>query len=131
MPLWRSESAKGRPARSERPRVIQNAVVCISFSGSSSLPSPTFSFVKNLIFLKPMTCERTRTSPWAREADGAEAAEGSEEARSRGPDGKGAFGREEGASRPRWDSHFEPERDSLSGATLARFGDECQDAENG
>ena len=46
--------------------MIQKAVVCISFSGNSSFPSPTFSFVKNLIFLNPTTCDRTSTSPCAR-----------------------------------------------------------------
>src|SRR6266699_2623450 len=54
-------------SRSGRSSVIQYDVVCISFSGSSSLPSPIFSLVKNLIFLKPTTWERTRTSPWEKE----------------------------------------------------------------
>ena len=68
MPLWRSLTENGKDATSGRSSVSQNAVVCISFSGNSSFPSPTFSFVKNLIFLKPITCERTSTSPWDRAA---------------------------------------------------------------
>ena len=57
---------EGSAVSSGRSSVIQKAVVCISFSGSSSFPSPIFSLVKNLIFLKPITCERTSTSPCAR-----------------------------------------------------------------
>src|SRR6266478_4364603 len=64
MPLWRSLIVKESDSRSGRSRVIQYEVVCISFSGSSSLPSPIFSWLKNFIFLKPTTWERTRTSPW-------------------------------------------------------------------
>src|SRR5882762_3265730 len=67
MPDCRSLTEKGSDSSSERSSVIQYEVVCISFSGSSSLPSPIFSLVKNLIFLKPTTWERTRTSPWEKE----------------------------------------------------------------
>ena len=38
MPLWRSRTEKGNDSTSGRSSVSQNAVVCISFSGSSSLP---------------------------------------------------------------------------------------------
>ncbi len=38
--------------------------MCISCSGSSSLPAPTFSKVWNLSFLKPTTWVRMSTSPW-------------------------------------------------------------------
>ena len=68
MPLCRSLIVKGSDSRSGRSSVIQYDVVCISFSGSSSLPAPIFSLVKNLIFLKPTTCERTSTSPCERAA---------------------------------------------------------------
>src|SRR5216683_1262462 len=64
IPLCRSLTVNGSESSSGRSSVIQYEVVCISFSGSSSFPAPTFSFVKNLIFLKPTTCERTKTSPW-------------------------------------------------------------------
>ena len=47
-----------------RGTVSQYEVVCISFSGIFSSPAPTFSFVWNLIFLKPTTCDVTWTSPW-------------------------------------------------------------------
>src|SRR5439155_17009323 len=67
MPLCRSLTEKGSDSSSGRSSVIQYDVVCISFSGSSSLPAPIFSLVKNLIFLKPTTWERTRTSPWEKE----------------------------------------------------------------
>src|SRR6266851_4110741 len=63
IPLCRSLTVNGSESSSGRSSVIQYEVVCISFSGSSSFPAPTFSFVKNLIFLKPTTCERTSTSP--------------------------------------------------------------------
>src|ERR1700722_10090167 len=63
IPLCRSDSAYGNSVSSGPSTVIQNAVVCISFSGNSSFPAPIFSFVKNLIFLNPTTCERTSTSP--------------------------------------------------------------------
>ena len=38
MPLWRSLTEKGSDSTQRRSSVSQNAVVCISFSGSSSFP---------------------------------------------------------------------------------------------
>src|SRR5713226_8681352 len=70
MPFCRSLMVNGSDSSRGRSSVTQYAVVCISFSGSSSLPAPTFSLVKNLIFLKPTTWERTRTSPWEKEEPG-------------------------------------------------------------
>src|SRR5713101_5246279 len=67
MPFCRSLMVNGSDSSRGRSSVTQYAVVCISFSGSSRLPAPMFSLVKNLIFLKPTTCERTRTSPWEKE----------------------------------------------------------------
>src|SRR6266478_987657 len=64
MPLCRSLIVHASDSSSGRSSGIQYEVVCISFSGSPSFPAPTLSCVKNLIFLKPTTSERTKTSPW-------------------------------------------------------------------
>ena len=56
-------AANGSDAIISGGTVSQYAVVCISCSGSSSSPDPTFSLVWNLIFLNPTTRELTCTSP--------------------------------------------------------------------
>src|SRR6267154_130371 len=63
IPLCRSLIEKGSDSTNARSSVSQYEVVCISFSGNSSLPAPIFSFVKNFIFLNPTTWDRTNTSP--------------------------------------------------------------------
>src|ERR1035438_7708188 len=56
-----------------RPRVLtraglKGAATPLAEPGRAGLQNPTFSLVKNLIFLKPTTCDRTSTSPCARAA---------------------------------------------------------------
>ena len=67
-PSRRSSNEYGSDRITSRGTVSQYEVVCISFSGMTSSPAPTFSFDQNLIFLKPTTCEVTCTSPWQRRA---------------------------------------------------------------
>ena len=59
IPSRRSSRPKGTALSTSGGASSQNAVVCISTAGMSSSPDPTFSFVKNLIFLKPTTCLTT------------------------------------------------------------------------